>query len=69
MGDHPWFCGPNISFVDFHMYELLWEHNKFVPEMMAKHSKLTTFMKRFEALPKIKAYLESSRYHSTIIKP
>ena len=43
------------------MYELLVQHSKFVPEIVAECKKLSAFVKRFEELPKIKAYLESPR--------
>jgi len=62
LGDNPWFAGQNLTFVDFHMYELLFQHTKFVPEIVAKCQKLTAFIKRFEELPKIKSFLESPRY-------
>jgi len=62
LGDNPWFAGKNLTFVDFHMYELLFQHTKFVPEIVANCKNLTAFLKRFEELPQIKSYLESPRY-------
>merc|ERR1719259_253989 len=64
LGANPWFAGANITFVDFHMYELLWQHSKFVPEIIAKYPKLGAYVKRFEDLPKIKAYLASPRFQN-----
>jgi len=62
LGNHPFFAGANITFVDFHMYELLIQHNKFAPEVIQKYPKLIAFTKRFEELPKIKDYMESPRF-------
>merc|ERR1712168_58553 len=62
LGDNPWFAGKNITFVDFHMYELMYQNAKLAPEVLAKCEKLSAFVKRFEDLPQIKAYMESPRY-------
>ena len=60
--EEPWFAGKNITFVDFHMYELLVQHSKWAPEVLAQFKNLSAFVKRFEELPQIKAYMDSSRY-------
>lgn len=60
--EEPWFAGKNITFVDFHMYELLVQHSKWAPEVLAQCKNLSAFVKRFEELPQIKAYMDSSRY-------
>jgi len=62
LGDNPFFAGASISFIDFHLYEMFYQHSKLAPEMLANCPKLTAFIKRFEELPKIKAYMESERY-------
>lgn len=62
LGDNPWFAGKNITFVDFHMYELFVQHAKWAPEALAQCKKLTAFVTRFEELPQIKAYMDSPRY-------
>ncbi len=48
--------------IDLIRYELLDQHRLMAPEVLSKHSKLTAFLSRFEALPEIKAYMESDRF-------
>ena len=61
LGDRLFFCGDSPTFPDFHMYELLVQHAMLAPEQINSHKKLSAFIQRFEALPKIKAFIESSR--------
>ena len=61
LGDRPFFCGDSPTFPDFHMYELLVQHAMLAPEQIDSHKKLSAFIQRFEALPKIKAFMESDR--------
>ena len=63
LGDRPYFCGDAPTFPDFHMYELLDQHRMLAPDQIKAHKKLSDFLDRFEALPKIKAYMESDRYY------
>jgi len=62
LGDRTFFAGDNLTFIDFHLYEMFFAHNKLAPEIVQKHPKLVAFVKRFEDLPKIKAYMESPKY-------
>lgn len=62
LGDRQFFCGESPSFPDFHMYELLDQHRMLAPDQIKGHKKLNAFLERFEALPKIKSYMESDRY-------
>lgn len=62
LGDNPWFAGQNLTFPDFHMYEMLDQHKQLAPESIAKYQNLVAFMERFEALPKIKEYMASPRF-------
>jgi len=62
LGEHEWFSGGGISFVDFVMYELLDQHRVLSPEVIATQPRLVAFLSRVEALPAIKAYQESARY-------
>ena len=32
LGDRPFFAGDSVTHPDFHMYEMLWSHNKLAPE-------------------------------------
>ena len=61
LGDRPFFAGDNITFPDFHMYEMLWVHNTLAPGVLDKYPKLVAFMKRIEALPTLSAYLKSDK--------
>jgi glutathione S-transferase len=61
LGDRPYFAGDNITHPDFHMYEMLCVHNKLAPGILEKYPKLVAFMKRFEALPTLSAYLKSDK--------
>ena len=62
MGDRQFFAGEFLTFPDFVMYELLDQHRMLAPDQIKAHKKLDTFVDRFEALPKIRAYMESDRY-------
>ena len=61
LGERQYFCGATPTFPDFHMYELLVQHRMLAPDQINSHTKLAAFIDRFEALPKIKAYMESDR--------
>ena len=61
LGDRQFFCGDSPTFPDFHMYEMLAQHSMLAPEHIKARKNLTAFMERFEALPKVKAYIESDR--------
>merc|ERR1711963_818949 len=64
MGNKKWFAGDNVTVADFPMYELLDQHRLMLPGCLDKYPKLTDFMTRFEALPKIKAYMASPKFMS-----
>jgi glutathione S-transferase len=34
LGDRSFFAGDHVTHPDFHMYEMLWSHNKLAPELM-----------------------------------
>ena len=61
LGERQYFCGATPTFPDFHMYELLVQHRMLAPDQINSHTKMAAFIDRFEALPKIKAYMESDR--------
>ena len=65
MGDRSFFAGDHVTHPDFHMYEMLWSHNKLSPEHIQKFPKLVKFMQRIEALPKIADYVKSDKFLKT----
>ena len=62
LGTKEWFAGDSLTFVDFHMYELLDQHKLLVPNCLKDFENMKSFMKRFEALPKIAAYMKSDKF-------
>ncbi|CAN9516199.1 unnamed protein product [Ophioblennius macclurei] len=62
LGERKWFAGDKITFVDFIMYELLDQHKMFDCKTVCQFKNLCDYMERFEALDKIKAYMQSSRF-------
>ncbi|XP_019643930.1 PREDICTED: glutathione S-transferase Mu 5-like isoform X1 [Branchiostoma belcheri] len=64
LGSNPWFAGDKITFVDFPMYELLDQHRILEPTLLDDFQNLKDFLARFEALPKIAAYMKSDRFLS-----
>merc|ERR1711892_531587 len=64
---NPWFVGQKVTFVDFPMYELLDQLRTMVPNCLNSFPNLMEFLDRFEKLPKIAAYMKSSRFMSAPI--
>ncbi|KAM9342508.1 glutathione S-transferase Mu 1-like [Pholidichthys leucotaenia] len=62
LGCRKWFAGDKITYVDFMMYEALDQHREFEPSCLDNFKNLKDFMARFEALEKISAYVNSSRF-------
>jgi len=62
LGSKNWFAGDSLTFVDFHMYELLDQHKLLVPNCLKEFENMQSFMERFEALPKIAAYMKSDKF-------
>ncbi|XP_040851549.1 glutathione S-transferase Mu 1-like isoform X2 [Ochotona curzoniae] len=62
LGKRPWFAGDKITIADFHVYDILDQNRIFVPGCLDAFPNLKDFMARFEALPKIAAYMKSSRF-------
>jgi len=61
LGDRPFFAGDNVTHPDFHMYEMLFSNDKLAPGVLDKYPKLVAFMRRFEELPTLSAYLKSDK--------
>ncbi|XP_033746300.1 glutathione S-transferase Mu 5-like [Pecten maximus] len=63
LGKHSWFAhGEEVTACDFPMYELLDQHLLMKPGCLDNFPNLSAFKKRFEAIPKIKDYLQNPRY-------
>ncbi|XP_058515990.1 glutathione S-transferase Mu 2-like isoform X2 [Ochotona princeps] len=62
LGKRPWFAGDKITFADFHAYDVLDENRIFAPGCLDAFPNLKDFLARFESLPKIAAYMKSSRF-------
>ncbi|KAM6370081.1 glutathione S-transferase 2 [Pluvialis apricaria] len=67
LGSRPWFAGEKLTFVDFLAYDVLDQHRMFVPECAELQGNLGQFLRRFEALEKISAYMRSGRFMKTPI--
>ena len=59
-----WLVGEKVTYADFLFYEALEGHKCFQPTLLDDYPNLKEFISRFEALPAISAYLESSDYIS-----
>ena len=61
LGNRQFFAAEYVTVVDFHMYEMLYSHEKLAPEIMKKFPTLLAFITRMEALPRISDFLKSDR--------
>lgn len=64
LGTGPWFAGERLTFVDFYWWELLDLLNAMDSSLLSDFSNLSSFHKRFQALPAIKQYMESDKFLS-----
>ncbi|XP_058511158.1 glutathione S-transferase Mu 1 [Ochotona princeps] len=62
LGKRPWFAGDKITIADFLVYDILDQNRIFAPGCLDAFPNLKDFMARFEGLPKIAAYMKSSRF-------
>uniref|UniRef100_A0A8C4YLI4 Glutathione S-transferase n=1 Tax=Gopherus evgoodei TaxID=1825980 RepID=A0A8C4YLI4_9SAUR len=62
LGNRKWFAGEKLTYVDFLMYDILDQLRMFEPKCLDQLKNLKDFLKRFEALEKIAAYMSSGRY-------
>lgn len=56
-----WIAADRPSSVDFLVYEIVEQHRALVPDVVSPFTALAEFGARIEALPQIRAYLDSSR--------
>ena len=61
LGERPFFASDYVTVADFHMYEMLYSHEKLDSALMAKYPNLLVFIARMEALPKVADFLKSER--------
>jgi glutathione S-transferase len=62
LGDHEWLTGEKLNFVDFLLYDVLDWHLYLEPDCLKDYNNLAALMKRVEELPKIKAWMGSSKF-------
>jgi len=62
LGDNKWIAGSNITYVDFFAYEVVYQLTVFDSKCLDKFPKLQAYLKRFEELPAIKAYMATPNY-------
>ncbi|KAM9217362.1 glutathione S-transferase 2-like [Leptosomus discolor] len=65
LGSQTWFVGEKLTFVDFVAYDVLDRLRMFVPECPKLQDNLGQFLRRFEALEKVSAYMRSGRFVKT----
>ena len=65
LADEPFFAGKNVSWVDFVMYELLDQHRMWKADVLKAWPNLEQFLNRVEALPTVKAYMQSEKFMKT----
>ncbi|KAM8974941.1 glutathione S-transferase Mu 1-like [Pelodytes ibericus] len=67
LGKRLWFVGDKITLADFLMYDVLDQHRMLEPSCLKNFQNLQDFLTRFEALPKVAAYMKSPRFIRTPI--
>jgi glutathione S-transferase len=64
LGSKPFLYGAEITYPDFHFYDILSCNLTLDPGCIDKYENLKDYMTRFENLPKIKDYMASPKYIS-----
>jgi len=62
LGNNKWFAGDRLTYIDFLTYEVLDQQHFLQPKDMDNFENLKRFLKQFENLEPIAAYMKSSRY-------
>jgi len=65
IGENKWSISDNLTYVDFMLYEALYQHKIFSSNCIVGFPKLQQFLENFEALPQISAYFLSENYIHT----
>eukprot|EP01087_Luapelamoeba_hula_P004697 TRINITY_DN14634_c1_g1_i1.p1 TRINITY_DN14634_c1_g1~~TRINITY_DN14634_c1_g1_i1.p1 ORF type:complete len:224 (+),score=43.13 TRINITY_DN14634_c1_g1_i1:67-738(+) len=60
--DRQWLAGDNLSYIDFHFYEMVAQHKFVDPTIFSDSPKISEYANRFEALPTIAAYMKEDRF-------
>ena len=66
LGSRPWFLGDRITYVDIMAYDMLSNWLELEPKVLDGSDNLRQLVTRFEALPKIKEYMQSDRFNKPI---
>jgi glutathione S-transferase len=69
LGDKKWVAGDNVSMADFAFIDVVNWHHQFAPTEVEKFPKFMALKERFEALPKIKEFLDSDRNFPALFAP
>lgn len=62
LGDRDWMAGSKLTYADFLCYEIFFQLSVFMPEGFEGLDNLKAYVKRFEKLPAIEAYMKSDRF-------
>ena len=62
LGEHQYFAGDNLSYVDFLAYEFIDKHIMFAGDVVKQFNNLIEFHSRFEKLPNIDKYIKSDQF-------
>jgi len=57
-----WLVGDQITYPDFHLYEMLDQHKQLKPDCLKEFPNLDAYCNRFEKLPAIEKYMQSDRF-------
>ena len=64
LGERNWITGAEITYADFHLYEMLDQHKLLEASLFDGLDNLKAYMQRFESLPAIKEYMSSAEFLS-----
>jgi len=62
LGNHKYFAGETLTYVDFLMYELLDQHSTLEPKALEGFDNLIAFHDRIRSLEKVAAYMKSDKF-------
>ncbi|CAG7629898.1 unnamed protein product [Allacma fusca] len=61
-GNNPWVLGSQLSYLDFLLYEVLYQHTVLKSDIFQNFPRLQEHIKNFEAIPEISEYMKSSEF-------
>ena len=62
LGTKSWLAGEQITYPDFHLYEMLDQHLQLDAGCLKAFANLAAYADRFQKLPAIEAYMKSERF-------